>query len=109
MDLALFMFFSERKRILFFRKKQPVNTSLAAEQFRVNKVKISLKSRELYEFIVFYPRAANGSIRPDFIVSEEDQWARSTDEMNLIKNFTLGFFFGVSIILALINFFHVVL
>ncbi len=75
-------------------------------RFRINKVKIQLEPGELYQFIIYYPNPGIDDIKPEFIISSEAQWDLFQAKKNARSNVFLGLFFGVAIVLALINFIY---
>lgn len=105
------VFFREKNTQQFTMKQTgryvpyPEN-ELARKRFRNNKVSIILEPGNSYEFVLFYPDPGTDKIKPEFIVSSAEKW-----EWNFLiqKNhdvLLLGLFFGVSIVLAIINFFY---
>lgn len=79
---------------------------LGDRRFRVNKVKIGLEPGVTYRFILYYPDPGWDQIKPAFIISSEKEWRFAQAQSSARSNVLLGLFFGVAIVLALINFIY---
>lgn len=79
---------------------------LGNNHFRNNRVRFELEPNTPYEFVLFYPDPGLDKIKPTFIVSSEEAWQFTHFKKDSKGNILLGLFFGVSIVLALINFIY---
>ena len=93
-----------------FRKKitgryigYPEN-ELGGQHFRTNKIKLTLEPQEVYEFRVVYPDPGWDKIKPVFVISGMEKWQFNQLAKRAKDNVLLGLFFGVALVLALINF-----
>lgn len=77
---------------------------LGDQRFRINKVKLTLEPEVVYEFRVVYPDPGWDEIKPIFVISSMDKWQFNQLAKKAKDNTYLGLFFGVAIVLALINF-----
>jgi len=79
---------------------------LANINYRDNKVKIKLIPGTTYEFIVHYIVAGNEKVRPEFSIFSKEKWLFKVYKSFTSRNLLLGLFFGISAVLAIINFIY---
>ena len=72
--------------------------------FRTNKIKLTLEPLAVYEFRVLYPDPRWDQIMPAFVISGLEKWQFNQLAKDAKGNVLLGLFFGVALVLALINF-----
>jgi len=70
---------------------------------RTNKVELTLEALKTHQVFIFYPDSGPDKINLGFATAQRDWWLFSVNESDVYMNLMLGLFFGVTIILALIN------
>ncbi len=70
---------------------------------RTNKVELTLEAQKTHEIFILYPDPGPDKIDIGFGIGQKDWWLYSVNENDVLVNMMLGLFFGITVILALIN------